>query len=304
VLAAARLSGPRQTANLLAAIGVAERHLALSSPPGRMAGDRTLAPCPPLPTEWAQLADDGSAEYRLAAALAGVGADTEIPLRASLEPVVVQGKRVSWNRSTGGAVLGRAKSVTPLLARILERRLLELGLDGLRASTAAAPTDIALYLAGSVDEHRLLDLLWGLCLVDPRSARRQPPRPAGEEVPPIPRVWIVLKLLLAADQPTESARAESPRTSAGRSSLCRAVLALVRAGSVDQALRLATRRLRAEDQRIVPGRTAGGRERILESLAAPPTERLAASLLLPVTARDLERLAATVRLEEKTEEAE
>ena len=302
VVDVARRDGPRPVAALLCALGEAERELAAGSPPGMVLkpDQIPLRPCPVLPADWLPLADDGSVEYRLASALASLGAHGQAPLREDLEPVRIDQASVRW-QTQGTAFPERVYSSPALLTTLLERRLLQHGLDGLGGSRSAELTDVALYVTGQVDDRRLLSLVWGLACVAPWARHRPRTAPAsGRQASVIvPREWAAMALLFdpaaehAMGASADDLRGDTPgQAGAPGAGACRTVLALLRAGSVEAALRETTRRLRASGRPIAPGRTPNGRERLLRPLAPPRPERLAAALLFPLSRADRHRLFA------------
>ena len=319
ILNLARYGGRRQAADVLASLGAAERELALGTPPGHVRGEVSCDPLPWLSPDWRTLANDGSVEFRLAVALASLGARTEAPLRAHLEAVKVEpGRPVRWATEAHTAVVRNATALRLLLG-ILERRLVSIGLAGLSGERSARLADVVAFLHGETDDHRLVDLLWGLSAVEPgRSAAATFGRSEHtREALVLPRAWAILKLLFHAPRPSPGnghgralgaslpAQAElvseqtsvpgsawAPEMGAGSTgaAACSLVLGQLRAGAVDLAVREATRRLRASRVVVLPGPTAGGRERSVHFSPRPQPERLAAALLFPLSDHEYDEL--------------
>ena len=135
-------------------------------------------PVPRLRKEWAMKADDDSAEFRIAVALAGLtlrGADGHAALHTRRHLVAVsesankEGDR-QWEPTSGLAAWG----VGPLannLAALLHRRWLKavtLGVEGemLASQTGATCADVVAFIRGNTDDARIAELLAGLACVD------------------------------------------------------------------------------------------------------------------------------------------
>jgi len=175
-------------------------------------------PPPRLGAEWQTQADDGSAEFALAAALASLGANTRdvdegaafrMPFRAHLAPLEI-GKSDAWadTTQTRALALWTGRDLVRDLAAILERRLLEAQRREfvsaghselpLRGYPTAPLWALAAFLAGRTDDRRIADLAAGLAWV------KQPPSgqtPARSEQPPtdrdpIPFAFAAIKPLL------------------------------------------------------------------------------------------------------------
>ncbi len=304
-----RYGGAARVNALLRALGACERELALGPAPGQVTADRSCPPLPLLDLDWLRHADDGSVEFRLAKGLASIGAHSERPLRADLEPV--EGDQdVRW-AATSNARMAREPRVANLLTRLLERRLIEGGLTALHASASVPLVDVVEFLAGSTDDAKLLELLWGLACVRP--AQGAPRGHRRRNAVPVPRAYAALRLMietasLPVPQPEErdgqAGASVSPLSAAApQTATARRVLGLLRAGDVDGAVVVASRRLRTASFPILPGRDNAGRERAAHFVPQPDPMRLAASLLLPLAESDTRRLAGLVRLERHGDEA-
>lgn len=154
---------------------------------------RTLNPPPRLSAQWRSRADDQSAEFRLAAALAGLmseslpsetGDVSRMPFRAHLAPLAVGRKSDQWGKGTAAEalVVWSGRDLRRDVAAMLERRLIEskrirfvrripganikieLPLNGWPRAPLWAVTA---FLAGDVDADRIAALAAGLAWVRP-----------------------------------------------------------------------------------------------------------------------------------------
>jgi CRISPR-associated protein Csx17 len=172
---------------VLTALGQAERALARSL---RWATGRDLSPrrqritpLSGLSARWLREADDGSAEFRLAAALASVsgsykdkdGRPAALPLRQHLEAVALRGgtdrRWFAWDDPPSNDVVWREGDFADVLNAILARRLIRAEQAGHselpdHARCFAPLADVVAFLEGRTDDDLLADLLWGLCLRD------------------------------------------------------------------------------------------------------------------------------------------
>lgn len=269
-----RYGGNIRFTEVLCAIGRMERELGRTGKkPGKVGTSKTeVPPAPPLSWRWLKAADDGSPEFRLAAALAsiqGVG-DKLGALRVHLEPV--SRSLYKWDE-TSKMVVWTAGDLSRNLAAVLERRLLEAERANverlpLEAKRFATPADVVAFIAGAVDDQRLEDLLWGMLLVKWQSLKPYTPKVKRADLLKLPRAYALLKLLCLP-------QAQALPTANGRPLWIEAsVLAALRSESVSRATDLAARRLRAVGHSPLVN---------LEqwSIAINPI-RLAAALLIPL----------------------
>jgi len=195
---------------LLIALGECERVLAGSE---KWRLESFITPIPPLPREWLNYADDNGPEYRLAAALASTSVwfkNDFFPARRHLEAVRISssGKAwASWDTDAKNEVIWHDGNLADVLCAMMKRRLLLANKAGMNswpdfAKISAWPCDIAGFIEGRLDEKRLAQLLWGLCLVDfsgdSLSEEAMPQRPTSatqEELPPA--FYAQLKLCFA-----------------------------------------------------------------------------------------------------------
>jgi CRISPR-associated protein Csx17 len=228
---------------------------------------------PRLKAAWVREADDGSAEFRCAAALAGLNA-TGQPLTPYILPVARETFGFwRWAPESRSAVWHEG-SLSVNLGRIAARRHLEEAEQGKTAApkAAAGAADVQRFLAADLDEQRLADLLLGLLLAD--SAHL----PFMHEPVPLPVGYCTLKLLFAPHaQLARLGFLAVDQTLA----LPGEIIASLRAGNTQRAVNLGWRRLQASDVSVpaFPRRPP----------AAPGIEgpRLLAALTIPLNPRDL-----------------
>jgi len=259
---------------LLAALGRIEQYFAVRDPHKEPKLNQPLAGLTP---RWLQASDDGSVEFRLAAALASIGATGKVgPLRANLSPIDPQ-RNANWANGSGQRAWAGC-DLCGRLAGVLRRRIMDaerLGCERnpLWAELTVAAEDAATLIHGPVDEDMIEALLFGMGLIDWKDAsmsgiaadRTREWREAAGEAQ-VPRSWVLLKYLFL---PGPVATAE------GDDIVMRseeAIVPLLCADRVKEACEIAIRRWRASGLRpphIRFERDAAG-------------TRLAAALLLPV----------------------
>jgi len=280
----------------LGVLGALQRVLGTS----KAAREAIPLPAPRLNERWALAADDGSDEFRIAAALAGIHAPG-LPMRVHLAAIKPGRRSDTWDPGTTLAVWGPGPLI-PNLARLLDRRLLasermpagaEREEQGEKPFGGAAPADIPAVLAflgGETDDERIARLLQGLALV--RLPLRLPSRDRGREEP-APAALAILKPFFTPDGLLR--RLEVLPTRESRLPLPRRLVALLAAGRVDRALREAWRRLRLAGVRVPsspPGPPSG------EALDACRQQRLVAALLVPLDAPAIHYLARRLTVPE------
>jgi CRISPR-associated protein Csx17 len=204
---------------VLAAVGALERALAASP----KAHERAR-PLRALSAAWHAEADDGSAEFAIASAIASWD------IRHRLE-TVASGRwsetRPVWNdRDPLENIVAIARE------RLVAAAIGAVPIDGRPAMTATA---LRRLLAGTIDRSRLRDLLFGLALVDGKIALRPP---ADDDASDIDRVFCVLRAVTSPRFLQVDGRHPSPKTIV-------AMLARLAANDVAGALGIAARRLQA-----------------------------------------------------------
>lgn len=278
------VSGQREDLLLtLIALGDAESELARGIGFCRKQG---LRPLLGLRERWVNECDDGSNEFEIAAALASIsGEGKRVPFRAHLEPVDMSGSKPDWINDETGVVWG-AGTLTDNLAAVLHRRSIDArssgsshpALSGKRQASLAA---VAAFLRGLTDDARLEELLRGLTLINWTAAGERQARHFGYAPSTLPRAYALLKLLFLPDGRFEIKGQREPVVIRHEPS----IIPLLRAGRIDEALEIASRRLRSS-----------GLVRMTNQFRFPTEEgaRLAASLLIPIDARAINALAALV----------
>lgn len=310
-----RYGGNRHFHALLTALGGAERELMRGN---TWADKNRVPPLVGLSGEWITAADDGSPEFELALALAGIY-DAHFKLgsiRTNLEPVNVA--RRKWAEKDRAAVWNAADLSTNL-ANVLARRIMDGNREGcdrlpLASRQTATLDTMSAFLAKGTDDRLVEELLWGLMLIDAQG-QRQPPRSRRRvDSPPLPRAYALLKLLFLPRSLIQCRdRNGRPRWRYARSREqgveVRAeprILPLLRAGRIEQTCEIAMHRLRASGLVPMPnrshwvrscGRTWEGLDRTLDG------QRVAAALLIPLGSRSVERLIRLVTRQHEESEA-
>jgi CRISPR-associated protein Csx17 len=267
----------------LMALGAAETELARSQ---RFCEQHALRPLTGQSERWASEGDDQSCEFELAAALASIGGEGKHgAFRTHLEPVEVIGGHVTWTQDNTAAVWS-AGTLADNLAAILHRRSIDA-----RAANASHPAlasrryaslaAIDAFLREETDDERLEALLRGLALLNWSRRSDSLPRISRGVPPTLSRAYALLKLLFLPDGKLKRHTLTEAVTIRHEP----AIVPLLRAERVPEALEIVDRRLRASGltpftcQFHVPQDVGG---------------RLAASLLIPIADSAVNALAALV----------
>lgn len=281
----------------LGLLGTLQRVLGTS----KAAREAILLPAPRLNERWALAADDGSDEFRIAAALAGIRAPG-LPMRVHLAAIKPGRRSDTWDPGSTLAVWGPGPLI-PNLARLLDRRLLasehmpagaEREEQGDKPFGGVNPSDlraVLAFLCGATDDERIARLLQGLALVEVKMSRLPSRDSATEE--PAPAALAILEPFFTPDGLLR--RLEVLPTRESRLPLPHRLVALLAAGQIDPALREAWRRLRLGGLRVPsspPGPPSG------EILDARQRQRLLAALLVPLDARAIQYLAQRLTVRE------
>lgn len=303
----------RTVQQALIALGQSERALAHSLAWNTQL--RTmLPPVPPLGSEWLRRGDDGSAEFRLAAALAslwGPGPERRMSrqdgsIRRQLEPILFKrtehGLLPVWNKHPGRELSWRDDAVVSSMTSVMQRRILwaqTAGTTGYteRAECTASLDDVKAFIDGQTSDTKLNELLWGLILLDwsnidrdvlqniaPASLGARPLEDSAadeERVGEPPALYALLKLAFAS-WPIRDV--EVPAVPA--------VLRWSGTGRALQASRRAARRLRASGLPPAVMQLTEGDVR---------TRRIAAALLFPLARGDVNELAAQILRPKETQ---
>jgi CRISPR-associated protein Csx17 len=294
---------------VLIELGHAQAYMARS--PGAR---EMVAPVPRLPKRWAEAADDGSAAFRIAAALAGLHGTrtrgdgkllTVLPMAVHFAPVEIVGpaERTRWLEDAAPDVTWGAGNLTDNLARLAERRLLPTSLVGLDdspwAAWTTAPLDaVAAFLDGAVDHYRISDLLQGLVL-----GRIPTGLPhVGIAAAPLPPAFGVLKPLFTTHGQLARAglagegggdRAGGADSPAARTAA--SVVRLLDAGRVAEAVRIGVRPMRAAG---MPAMST------FDDASHPDGRVLLAALLIPLSNDDLRKAVRRVTRRKRNGQSE
>ncbi len=248
-------------------------------------------PVPPrLGTDWVLRADDGSAEFRIAAAIAGIGQNrgSDPPLACHLLPLGFDAKGWQWRPDSPERVW-RDGDLSSGLSSVAQWRCLEASrLQDYPPKPFASPAGVgagalAAWLHGTLPGHadqRIAELARGLALCRiPHLPVRNPPVQHGGV---LPAAWYALRAFFAPDDllvevgllPLD-----------GRLPLDARLLQLLLADRIDAAVRLAWHRLAARGAMLPPF-----------NIQHPPAlagdfsgRRLLASLIVPLHPADLKR---------------
>ena len=270
---------PEDLQNVLIAVGHAEHWLSkssLSRDRDRSAGIRPLYG---LSQSWPRHANDGSSAFRLARAMASIldesgREEKKIKIgavRENMFPVDTAGSRTVWKRDSNSFVWTAGDPLDNMLA-VLERRCLESRMQNwsyapLSSAYSASLTDIVAFLNGDVEPQRVADLALPLSIVNYRYRINRDIDHAPFD---LPAAYAVMKMTLLPERfVCREFNAETDIWMEPR------MLPMLRAGRVDDAYRVACRRLKASGLQPLsdePG-IANGSEL---------GRRLAAALLFPL----------------------
>jgi len=283
--------------DIVRAIGIAERTLARGL---SFAKEKYIRPLFGLSSQWLEQAHDGSAEFRLAASLAGIGKTkkNEVgPIRAFLEEVEVT-KFVNWNSGSTSAVWSKP-SLANNLAAVFKRRQMEAyraGIEGvpIRSSYFARLDDVIDFLHGNTDDDKLADLLWGLiCVEFPAEQVRLERSSLGAPLEfGLPRLLVNSRSIVASGK----------HWNIDREGAANAVhdpdvfhqLATGRRDAVSQCVTRAARRLKSGGLMPVGYRNRRGSGHSLDVVSRFDPTRLLASMLFPLSNDDLKQIAKTI----------
>jgi CRISPR-associated protein Csx17 len=263
---------------------------ALNFSPKSQESVRVPAPC--LSLRWATKADDQSAEFRIAAAFAGLRLWDEQGTRvlhvrrhlaAVSESLDREGDR-AWEPTSRLAVW-RPGPLTGNVAALLHRRRLEaiaLGAEGevLASQTGATRDDVAAFLDSATDDGRISELLGGLACVDLKNV--EPPqanRRAYDETV-LPPAFVLLKVFFTPESDLRALKWLPPDRALR---LPAEIPARLAANDVQAAVCIAWQRLHALDVRL-PGRNPPQITRVDDGT------RWLAALCVPLTYVETARL--------------
>lgn len=268
---------------ILIQLGKIERYCAVSKK-----AQEVVQPVPRLSESWVIAADDGSPEYRIACALAGLYAPG-LPMRAHLVPVNPlfiedASERLQWN-SASRLVTWRSGDLVANLIYTIETRLLEAErqklsdkpLDGFFRTDMNA---VLRFLDRKTDDTRISDLMAGLACA--RLPRELPSNADQNTIPEAaPLVFTLLKPLFVPNNTLRWLKLLSDDISLP---LPRPIIRWLSSGQVDRATEEAARRLRIAGFYVPPNMQ-------MKKLASPVSgARLLAALMIPL------EMGATARI--------
>jgi len=257
-------------------------------------------PCPALDPRWARQADDGSAEFDAAAALAGLAVTNSQGARTTMrwlfDPTATSGGRTRWLEERQDEILRPADDLQQIarksLARLLVLQQKKSADSGDSTSSVAAtwrdasPRRVRLqtllaWLSDELDWRRAADLFWGLLLVEPSSPELAA-EPAEEPVESNPPAAFSLLKLCFAGRPVRHGSSEPDGIPVPWDP---DILLAALAGQGPRAVSRAAQRLRSS--MLAP---------LLEEAWLPPqlSRRFASAVLLPLEGRTLRLLARQV----------
>lgn len=248
-----------------------------------------LHPLPVLSSRWFKACEDGSVEYRLAAAIALLhtkvdDSHTIPPLRCYLSPQKQDGGRFIWDPESLTMVWGRTtleRNLSAILQRRCQDAQIKVGSSApVGGCRKALLSSIHHYISGNVRNDRLSDLIRALShLRRPSGHNYHFPGDSRLAPPAINRLYALCKLTMhhkPLPLPNENGdyALVHPRVS---------MLARLRAGDGMAAVRLAEKQLRSRGYRLI-GTSGAGRQGRLPGFIYPKTilPRIASALLFPL----------------------
>jgi len=289
---------PSAVQGALTAVAAIERYVG-SSP--KLHDD--IQPVSVLDAGWMQRCDDGSPEFRIAAAVASLSSAGLPPLRSFVYPQRVRGRKGKPKASRGLAFewapgsptyVWRQADLEGCMVAVLARRLLDAGrtpggdgdptesravrskpVDGRRGASLAA---IQEFIAGGLDQERIRQLIEGFALVLVPLAEAVD---AHERPTLVPAPYALLKLLFVPENKLKDMKVLAEKRSLPiPPGLIRALVKDSPSGS-SAAVRMAQQRLRASGVAI---------ELPHLNLVGINPRRLAAALLIPLAWSDIRML--------------
>lgn len=267
------------------------QHLCGESPKVR---DALRTPVPHLSEQWVRQADDGSAEFRLAKALAGLNIrenNKRLTMLMYVSPVAAEGP--AWHAESRSAVWGNRDLARNLL-NVLSRLTLDAEREGFQDKPLFSPSrsgidDVAAFLNRSVDDQKIARLICGLALTHIPMHVDGP----NDKGMLLPASYAMLKPLFAPDKWLRGIGVlRGDQHLPLPSGLIRRI---TNPATFDSGLRLARSRLRASGLGELPG---------IPSSQGLDISRLAASLLIPVNDDGLKTLCSKIGIQKNKQESE
>ena len=273
-----------QTQAILIALGNAEASLAKSK---KWREEAFQNPVPFLSDAWLAECDDGTSEFRVAASLAGMYAESVGGFRQYLEPINLAGRLPGWSEDSGAQanVVWSADSLDKNLAAVLCRRVVQAVQHGERTGDKtlvfpgksrfhAALGDLSRFLSGETDDARIAGLCRGLSLLDWRRIDKSIALQRGKAEPVPHATFALLKLCHAGYHVRDVDVRLQPSISR-----------LAIGGRLEDATRTAVKRLKASG--LPPALAGAARGAVL-------FRRIAAALVIPLGLTDVQTLADSV----------
>lgn len=296
---------------ILVSLGKAERTVASGL---RFAKDNYLRPLQGLSSQWLEQADDGSREFRLAAALAGIRGERDSvgPFRSFLEQVEVT-KFINWSPGSVSAVWSN-RPLAANLAAVFRRRQLEAFRDGLNrvplsSSRPARLSDVLAFLKGEIDDHKLNSLIWALPAIQwPAVEFKSPPASEPDECDAlfelgVPRLLVERGVLEPTSRGWSYRRArDEEKANAEPDPQVFHLLNSPQRNAAAFAMDRAACRLKSNGLLVTGYRNRQRCGKPLDLLSCAEPDRLLAAMLFPLANSDLELIANTVLYPPENEE--
>jgi CRISPR-associated protein Csx17 len=253
-----------------------------------------IPPAPQLPSTWVTKYDDPSAEFRVAAALAGLHLQGKKRLQGRLQIfsftarhhlTAVNEPCSGWDKDSRLAVWGPGP-LTGNIAALLYRRRLEaiaLGAEGeaLASQTGATRDDVAAFLYGATDDVRIGELLAGLACVDWSEVKL----PNGDRDAVLPPPFALLKVFFTPESFLRNLKWLPPDRSFR---LPAEIPARLAANDAQAAVRIAWQRLRTFGVKL-PGRNP-------PEVTVEDSQRWLAALCIPLSFSETRSLLRSLDL--------
>ena len=168
VFACCQKPTPEQFTEILCCVGRAEQMFSLQKKTNNT--ESIIAPLSGLSLDWLSVADDGSVEFRLAAALASIGSSGKVGgLRANLIPINPQ-KPTQWSSGTGQCYWF-GSNFYQKLSGILSKRLLDAERNDIKklplfGKIRLNPQDAIMLATEQINEKKTEELLFAMSVMD------------------------------------------------------------------------------------------------------------------------------------------
>lgn len=276
-----RSSNPKTVQDILILLGQCQRALSI----GAKNREAVRRPVPLLSNAWRLTADDGTVEFRLACALAGLSAPG-LPMRVHFAPV--KAKEQAWDEHSRLAVWGEGSfenNMTVLLrTRFLAAERLQHTDKPFSFDFGADCSDMAAFLGHATDDRRIGDLAHGLSLLKSISSASVVRHKQQQTV--LPGAYIVLKPFFTTDKVLQK---NGFLPSDGKLPFRAEILAWLAADHSDKAVKLAWDKLRQADIALPafpnqpPSALGVDGQRLLAALAIPVEFGQLATMLRGIT---------------------